>query len=250
MDDNNIEAVACEEDSGQKSVFIDGFTAEEGWIINKTTGEKYPDVPIRKLRLSKRCINALYRWGSKNGLIQEGEVYLSSIVFSDIRRIANFKNVGRKMLAELDSVVNCYLGIEQSETDLMGMLPDGSASGNTDYLIQNLNILPDWESSGENLLKNRTTGQVIPDAPIGVLGLNVRATNCLCTERIANISDLAGMEYQKLLCIKNFGKNTLDNLISKLDLYFKRNSIGTPVAVQREEKMMSACRKPTRSYIP
>ena len=49
MDDNNIEAVACEEGSGQKSVFIDGFTAEEGWIINKTTGEKYPDVPIRTL---------------------------------------------------------------------------------------------------------------------------------------------------------------------------------------------------------
>ena len=236
MDEGNIGTITCEDDSGQKSVFIDGFTAEDGWIINKTTGEKYPDVPIRRLRLSKRCINALYRWGSKNGLIQEGEVYLSSIVFSDIRRIANYKNVGRKTLAELDLVVNCYLGIEQSETDLMGMLPDGSASGNTDYLIQNLNILPDWEPAGENLLKNRTTGQVIPDAPIGLLGLNVRATNCLCTERIANISDLAGMEYQKLLGIKNFGKNTLDNLISKLDLYFKRNSIGTPVAVQREEK--------------
>ncbi|MDD6321351.1 MAG: hypothetical protein PUB64_01515 [Firmicutes bacterium] len=53
MDDNNIEAVACEEGSGQKSVFIDGFTAEEGWIINKTTGEKYPDVPIRRISILK-----------------------------------------------------------------------------------------------------------------------------------------------------------------------------------------------------
>ena len=234
MDDNNIEAVACEEGSGQKSVFIDGFTAEEGWIINKTTGEKYPDVPIRRLRLSKRCINALYRWGKRYGFMEEGEVYLSSVILK-CGNMLDVKNIGVRTLEEFDEVVSRYLSPETATA----VVSDDSESGSADdvgQILESVRVLPDWEPAGENLLKNRTTGQVIPDAPIGLLGLNVRATNCLCSERIANISDLAGMEYQELLCIKNFGKNTLDNLISKLDLYFKRNSTGTPVAVQREEK--------------
>lgn len=234
MDDNNIEAVACEEGSGQKSVFIDGFTAEEGWIINKTTGEKYPDVPIRRLRLSKRCINALYRWGKQYGFMEEGEVYLSSVILK-CGNMLDVKNIGIRTLEEFDEVVSRYLSPETATA----VVSDDSESGSADdvgQILESVRVLPDWESSGENLLKNRATGQVIPDAPISVLNLNIRTMNCMLRSKIVKISDLAGMEYQKLFDIRNLGKNSLIDLISKLDLYFKRNSTGTPVAVQREEK--------------
>jgi DNA-directed RNA polymerase subunit alpha len=53
--------------------------------------------------------------------------------------------------------------------------------------------------------------------PISALNLSVRAYNCLDAENIRTVSDLVSRSEEEMLKVRNFGKNSLNEVKKKLD---------------------------------
>ncbi|MBQ8836842.1 MAG: hypothetical protein IJ002_04965 [Clostridia bacterium] len=157
--------------------------------------EKY-NIPISKLGLSARSYNVLMR----NGIDTVDK--LLALSESELR---SFRNLGAKSLEEIVEVRNNIAGM-----DIVSDAPE---------IIE-----------PEQKVFMASDGMMHIDTLIKDTGLSVRARNCLGRAGYEYVSELIGVEYEKIIQIENMGKKTAEEIV----LFAGGIEASAPIAKQAE----------------
>jgi DNA-directed RNA polymerase subunit alpha len=88
------------------------------------------------------------------------------------------------------------------------------------YLDKVLGVLDNVELkeivTTQKKIEEHSSSESILDKPVSELGLSRRAGNCLRSGNINKISDLTNLSINELMCLKNLGKKSCDEIIEKL----------------------------------
>lgn len=188
----------------------------DGVIIDRTTHLSVPDRPVDELGLSIRASDSLRRGGFS---------MLSQLICKSQWQLRNFPNMGAKTVDEICESVPKFLKLHEADTttaDALGSAvqinPDGITlpEPNPEMLV-----LAEDYAVVDGVIYSRKTYKAIQDAPIDVLNLSVRATNCLCGSGRTTIASLVGYPYDELKKIRKLGTLSAREIQEKLELYLE-----------------------------
>lgn len=196
----------------------------DGVIVNKTTHLCVPDALVDSIGLSVRASNSLRRGGIS---------MLSQLICQSREQLISFRNMGAKTAAEISEFVPKFLKSHETDaTTIDEKGTDAITAGETGKTVQvNLDeiILPELNPEipvlaedyavVDGVIYSRQTYKIIQDAPIEVLNLSVRATNCLYRARRSTITSLIGYPYDEFRKIRNLGTLSAREIQVKLELY-------------------------------
>lgn len=159
--------------------------------------------PIKKLNLSRRVYNALFR----GGVMTVGD-----LVSLSTGSLLAFRNIGENSLAEIGSCLSAYLA-EASQ------------------LVQN--DQPELLLDELPIVNQEKSRQIESDLPIEVLGLSVRSCNALRRSGIETIRQLTSLSDTQLMGVKNVGDKSFRKIQSGLEAYLAENpEVIRPQSVQ------------------
>ncbi|MBR3431356.1 MAG: ADP-ribosylglycohydrolase family protein [Clostridia bacterium] len=211
--------------AGVPSVLIPGFIydPETKMIRSSSSGKKVRDIPVSKLNLSTRARNIFIRDQKVLCADPAGEVMISDLLRLSRDAFYGLKNMGVKTADETLELIVAWLSgdSESPETD------DSSSPApvaDTDPFI-----VPEYRLY-DGVIRNASSLLEVPDAPVDVLDLSVRAGNVLRRENIAHLHQLVSLRLSDLKNFRALGALTETEIVGKLKTYLDEHILppGTP----------------------
>ena len=222
-DDKGDEAIQVETDASDKTEMprLTSFLAWQQSKQTSNTGKSVvhfvganpldEDLPIEVLGLSTRGIGSLSRCGIRT---------VNDLCWAKKSDIENIRNIGQKTCNEIFSKLKYFLETGKTAREPISIpIVDGSIDK------ENNETCTVGDESNANtvapILVSDCTLSI--DQPIEALQLSKRAYNCLKRGKINTINTLCNTERSELDRIPNLGKNSIKEIIEKLDSYFACN---------------------------
>lgn len=168
-------------------------------------------LPIQKLKLPERCLNALLR----AGLDTIGKVLVKSD--DELLRVRNF---GKMYMIQLDEELQQSLGITRCHN--------------------NSHKLEKMKTELQELISKNNQSQFL--ASVDILNLSVRTSNALKRAKIHTVGELLSKSDEELLKVKNLGLLCLNEIDEKLKQCFEaeRSKVGYEDIKQKFVKFLAA----------
>lgn len=181
------------------------YVIENGRIRHTGSGRLIDDAGIHSLGLHVRALGALQR----NGI---GTV--SQLLFVSKEELMGMPNMGKKSVEEVCEAVNRYL---TRPKDSLHETP-AEKPAETVCCEADTRLTPDFIVDNGRIFR-RDIDYEIEDGPVDMLGLGVRAANCLSRNAIFRLSQLVGMTEEELRALKFVGVQSADEIKQKLKAY-------------------------------
>ena len=181
------------------------YVIENGRIRHTGSGRLIDDAGIHSLGLHVRALGALQR----NGI---GTV--SQLLFVSKEELMGIPNMGKKSVEEVCEAVNRYL---TRPKDSLHETP-AEKPAETVCCEADTRLTPDFIVDNGRIFRRIWTYE-IEDGPVDMLGLGVRAANCLSRNAIFRLSQLVGMTEEELRALKFVGVQSADEIKQKLKAY-------------------------------
>lgn len=208
----------CESNTQEiKNTIAPNYEIIDGIITNVVTQCVVPDVSVYNLNLSTRAGSSLYRGGIR---------MLSELIVLTQQQLRNISNLGSKSLAEIIECVPAYLKAHEEEKNEIDIDHSTKNDENPVLVLPEINpdipVLAAEYAVVDGMIICRSDYSRIADAPIEVLNLSVRATNCLERSGLTKLSMLIGLPYSEFRNIRNLGALSANEIQEKLELYLSR----------------------------
>ncbi|MFR7478399.1 MAG: DNA-directed RNA polymerase subunit alpha C-terminal domain-containing protein [Acutalibacteraceae bacterium] len=182
-----------------------GYVIENGRIRHTGSGRLIDDAGIHSLGLSVRALGALQR----NGICT-----VSQLLFLSKEELMDMPSMGKKSVDEVCEAVNRYVTRPKDSLHETPM----EKPAETVRCEADTRLAPDFIVDNGRFFR-RDTAYEIEDSSVDVLGLGVRAANCLSRNAIFRLSQLIGMTGEELCALKYVGAQSAAEIKQKLRAY-------------------------------
>lgn len=215
----------------QPNTIAPDYEVIEGFITNIISGKVVSDELVDCLNLGARATNSLRRGKVKK---------LSELVVLTQRQLQSLPNMGPKSVMEISEILPIYLkNHEVDKKEKLVVMAQPSSVMLLPPMDAEVPVLAEEFSVVNGEIISRKNLTQIPDASIDVLGLSVRATNCLERSGRKRISQLIGLPYDEFRKIRNLGVLSANEVQEKLEMYLSRYHSAADSNIS-QEKVYSA----------
>ena len=215
MDDHILELKKAAKELSE-SRLIKGYLISDNMIYREESMEYRMDVPIKKLNLSVRSNNALYRAGLN---------MLSNVLLLSVEELAKVKNLGAKSVEEILLVAKNYLRgtgeIRDTDTeDSERVLPPVYIKSEREpEPISVQSKLIEGYCISDHIIYTSDFQMYMKDVGIDEIGYSGRLRNLLCRQSMFRLTDILSLSPTEAMQAKDLGRGMMGELTEKTEAY-------------------------------